>query len=303
MDLLKARLNGAEPLPALHLLSDMEQIRDMSEEDRQNYLRLAYQERVDEMEAVVQDIEVALGKHTDGAVRLLEGNTTSHEILPQNILQAVFRNDNATILEWLGPPPVAPERLNARSSPQSGDCSLLNATVVFDDNQSIMEMLLQLGADVDPKDCFGITPLCHACRILKGDAAARVLLQWGASKDPLNGALDLVQRADEFGKKELAHLLQTPLGGRRCELVGLDCCKELNGMTVIAGGYDGESDEYIVTLEHTNKDMKVGSIHLKRRDRTPDDPGDSNQEPERPRKAVRMEHFLSPTTKQKVLPS
>jgi hypothetical protein len=127
------------------------------------------------------------------------------------------------------------------------------------------------------------------------------LLQWGASKDPLNGALDLAQRAQEHGKTELAHLLQTRLGGRRCELVGLSRCAELNGLTGIAGRYDADLDQYTLTIMEgtTNQEVQVAGVHLKRRDRTPEDPGDCSHEIDRPRKAKRTEHSLSPTTKSK----
>jgi hypothetical protein len=284
----------------------MEQIREFPQEEQQEqqeqqkYLRLAYQKHIREIEAYVRDIEPSLGEVKDG--HGLQEENVSFEILPQEVLQAVGNNEMSKIVVWLGPPPIALERLNARTSPQTGDCSLVNATVVFDANSSVMEMLLQWGADVDPKDCFGITPLCNACRMLKGDAPARRLLQWGASKDPLNGALDLAQRAQEHGKTELAHLLQTRLGGRRCELVGLSRCAELNGLTGIAGRYDADLDQYtLTTMEGSNQEVQVqvAGIHLKRRDRTPEDPGDFSHEIDRPRKAIRTEHSLSPTTKSK----
>jgi hypothetical protein len=300
LDLLKARLNSSEPLPVLSLLSDMERIREFPQEEQQDYLRLVYQKRVRKIEVYVRDIEASLGEVKDGHGLLQEENV-SFEILPQEVLQAVGNNEMSKIVEWLGPPPIALERLNSRTSPQTGDCSLVNATVVFDANSSIMEMLLQWGANVDPKDCFGITPLCNACRMLKGDAPARLLLQWGASKDPMNGALDLAQRAQEHGKTELSQLLQTRLGGRRCELVGLSRCAELNGLTGIAGRYDADLDQYTLTttMEGTNQEVQVAGVHLKRRDRTPEDPGDCSHEIDRPRKAIKTEHSLSPTTKSK----
>lgn len=302
LELLKARLNSSEPLlPVRSLLSDMEQIREFPEfpqEEQQDYLRLAYQKRVGEIEAYVRDIEASLGEVKDG--HCLQEENVGFEILPQEVLQAVGNNEMSKIIEWLGPPPIALERLNARTSPQTGDCSLVNATVIFEANSSIMEMLLQRGADMDPKDCFGITPLCHACRMLKGDAPARILLQWGASKDALNGALDLAQRAQDSGKIELAHLLQTCLGGRRCELVGLSRCAELNGLTGIAGRYDADLDQYtLTTMEGTNQEVQVAAVHLKRRDRTAEDPGNCSHEIDRPRKAIRTEHSLSPSTKSK----
>ena len=161
-----------------------------------------------------------------------------------------------------------------------------------------MDLLLRHGADVNQKDSFGITPLCHACRILNGDAAARILLQWGANKDPLHGDLNLSKRAETNEKWELSNLLCTPLGGRRCELVGLERYAEMNGHTGIAGKYSFETNRYDFVMEETKEHYQVPSDNLKRRDRNPNDPGlDSIKG--RPQKSGRTENSISPTTTRK----
>ena len=73
---------------------------------------------------------------------------------------------------------------------------------------------------------------------------------------------------------ELANLLESELGGRRCEIVNLTSRPELNGKTCVADEYLPDSDQYKVTLETKSKEVLVlGPDNLKRRDRTPQDCG------------------------------
>ena len=84
----------------------------------------------------------------------------------------------------------------------------------------------------------------------------------------------LITTARENDKRELANLLKSELGGRRCEIVNLSSQPGLNGKTCVADEYLPFSNQYKVTLETKCKDVLVlGPGNLKRRDRTPEDCG------------------------------
>ncbi|EJK44238.1 hypothetical protein THAOC_37240 [Thalassiosira oceanica] len=80
--------------------------------------------------------------------------------------------------------------------------------------------------------------------------------------------------ASSKGAHELVALLETELGGRRCEIVGLTSRSDLNGKTCVADEYLPASNQYKVTLENKTKEVLVlGPDNLTRRDRTPQDCG------------------------------
>jgi hypothetical protein len=295
---LKAHLNSQKPLKVISLIShddDFRQIRELPPDQQQGYLRSAYIKRAAEIETFILEIEETLGDYAE----VLQDDSAICETLPEDVIRAVGTNNLPKIVAWLGPPPVAIERLNAKTSPKNGDCTLFNIAVVLYGNIDVMDILLHYGVDVDQKDSFGITPLCHACRIKNGDVAARHLLLWGASKDPVVGEIDLSKRAEDNEKQELAHLLSTPLGGRRCELFGLERCADLNGMTGVVGRYFDDLEQYAFTFEETNEKARVPRTNLKRRDRTPGHP-ESVEIQERPKKVGRTDHSISPTLKRKM---
>ena len=60
---------------------------------------------------------------------------------------------------------------------------------------------------------------------------------------------------------------------RRCEIVNLNHREDLIGQTCIVEKYIARKDRYKVTTEHAHETFLVGRDNLKRRDRTPDDPG------------------------------
>ena len=134
-------------------------------------------------------------------------------------------------------------------------------------------MLLQWGAKVDPRTDFGTTPLTQACINAHelGDVA-RILLQWGANtseRGPQGETLS--QLASATGNSKLAKLLETPLGGRRCEVIGLKARSDLNGRTVVTTRYLPTKDRYAVEVELTGETVLIRPENLKRRDRTPKD--------------------------------
>ena len=145
-------------------------------------------------------------------------------------------------------------------------------------------LLLQLGADVDTRDCQGITAIAS---VLIGQAPAatgvavnkmaKLLLSWGANffPDHGNSREGCISRARKYGEQKLLHLIESELGGRRCEIVNLITSRpELNGKTCVADEYLPDSKQYKVTLETKDKEVIVlGPDNLKRRDRTPQDCG------------------------------
>ena len=104
----------------------------------------------------------------------------------------------------------------------------------------------------------------------------RLLLSWGAGffPDSRVSRENCIFVARKYGAHELAKLIESELGGRRCEIINLSSRPELNGKTCVADEYLPDSNQYKVTLETTRKKVLVLSPdNLKRRDRTPQDCG------------------------------
>lgn len=202
---------------------------------------------------------------------LREGRNDQPEELPMEICRAAALNDIEEVLAWLGPTPIPPERINATNSGKMGRTLLHEAE--FECHTDLMHILLKNGAHVDPKSNFGQTPLTQASHYKRLHNAALVLLEWGADKDITNDSQKAVDAAEKFAKsKKLVNILRSDLGGRRCELVGLQARPDLNGSTCLVGKYLPDVDKYIVKMENeTQEAMKVKSANLKRRDRTPED--------------------------------
>ena len=202
-------------------------------------------------------------------------------LLPESMVSAAQSNNIAVILDWLGPhpnnPPIGPHpdsnrRLNAKN-PEKLQRTLLHEAV-FEGHLALISILLQFGADVDPLSASGMTPLTQACCYPRLDAAARLLLEWGAKKENKEGTnSDLATTAKRSGSKKLARLLESDLGGRRCEIVGMETRTDLNGMAALAKKYIPSKDRYVMMVEHTDEEFLLSAKHLKRRDRTPMDCG------------------------------
>jgi hypothetical protein len=221
----------------------------------------ARQEFIAELEQIVGDAEVLLQDDDDV------------EDLPDEIGRAAERNDVETVLTWLGPPPVPAKRINAKWRQKMNRTLLHEAE--FEGYVGLMTLLLQMGAKVDPKSAYGMTPFEQTCLNPELEEASRLLLAWGAVADkpgPL-GKLPHENARTHARNKKLAVLLQTPLGGRRCEIVGLKNRLDLNGKTGIAKRYIPKHERYVVELEHTDQCVNVRPANLQRRDRTPLDCG------------------------------
>jgi hypothetical protein len=148
----------------------------------------------------------------------------------------------------------------------------LLAEAEFSNATGLVRLLLQLGAYVDPRSMFGSTPFSQACSKAKTlEEVARILLQWGADTTVTREAGFLANMARNTGNPKLAALLETPLGGRRCELVGLASRTDLNGKTVIVTRYMPSVERYVVEVELTDERVKVRPANLVRRDKTAKD--------------------------------
>ncbi|EJK54590.1 hypothetical protein THAOC_25767 [Thalassiosira oceanica] len=109
----------------------------------------------------------------------------------------------------------------------------------------------------------------------------RMLLTWGAELF-LDGKhitsqklkLGLCDRLSKYGYAAIGQLVLAELGGRRCEVVSAPNTRDdLVGKTCVAEEYIQKSGQYKVTMEFTNESLVLGAGDLKRRDRTPRDPG------------------------------
>ena len=145
----------------------------------------------------------------------------------------------------------------------------------------LMTPLLQLGADVDLRNHHGRTAISlHFCSDVhsREDVCKRfrLLLAWGASFFPEPGCSrgGCVRGARRKDAHDFANLLESELGGRRCEIVNLSSKPEINGKTCVTDEYLPDCNQYKVTLETKSKEVLfLGPDNLKRRDRTPQDCG------------------------------
>ena len=81
--------------------------------------------------------------------------------------------------------------------------------------------------------------------------------------------------AKGYGNVRLAQLVSSELGGRRCEiLASKEGDGRLAGRTCVAGRYLPDEKSHEVRLEYTGESAVVCTSLLRRRDRTPADPGD-----------------------------
>ncbi|EJK71046.1 hypothetical protein THAOC_07548 [Thalassiosira oceanica] len=73
---------------------------------------------------------------------------------------------------------------------------------------------------------------------------------------------------------EISNLVASELGGRRCEIISAPNTRDdLVGKTCVVEECIEISDQYRVRMEFTNEALLLDANKLKRRDRTPQDPG------------------------------
>jgi len=111
-----------------------------------------------------------------------------------------------------------------------------------------------------------MTPCQQACCEPRLDEAARSLLTWGAATDK-HDKYDEHARTQKRDTK-LVDLLETPLGGRRCEIVGLQSRADLNGKTCVTTRCPPKQERYEAHVEQTDEQVQIKPANLQRRDRT-----------------------------------
>ena len=222
-----------------------------------------------------------VGADWDGVTILQDNNEAV--TMPGFIWKAIQKPFIKTVLKWINANRTE-DRVNAISRPEMMGAPALSVAAALAYHLELTTLLLQLGADVDTRDCQGITAIAS---VLIGQAPAatgvavnkmaKLLLSWGANffPDHGNSREGCISRARKYGEQKLLHLIESELGGRRCEIVNLITSRpELNGKTCVADEYLPDSKQYKVTLETKDKEVIVlGPDNLKRRDRTPQDCG------------------------------
>ncbi|EJK73816.1 hypothetical protein THAOC_04540, partial [Thalassiosira oceanica] len=208
------------------------------------------------------------GHTEDEIANMVKEYRDSQNLMPDPIVAAFPKDDAQTILDWLGSP-VDAGKLNCVLD---GEISMLHITAKYG-NKELASLLLQYGAAIDVYDAHGRTPVMLALKETRGlvNETVTLLYEWGAS---------LEHRLPGEVGANVTELLVVPtpmfrngLVKRRCEIVELDRRKDLIGQTCIVEKYIAKKDRYKVTTEHSRETFLVGRDNLKRRDRTPDDPG------------------------------
>ncbi|EJK67307.1 hypothetical protein THAOC_11680 [Thalassiosira oceanica] len=202
--------------------------------------------------------EKKVGADWDGVTVLEDNNNTRPVvIIPDYIYSATFKGDIKSVLRWISLDRTE-DRANATSKTEMGGLSALQVAAM------------------------GVQPVLHWNSRVQWASAKdtneviRLLLSWGASffsegVCPKRKCVDVARNGNEH---EIADLLESELGGRRCEIVNLSPRPKLNGKTCVADEYLPGSDQYRVTLETKSREALIlDPENLRRRDRTPQDCG------------------------------
>ena len=215
------------------------------------------------------------GQNNGDPVLVVEDPAGEDEVesLPVAMLEAAAAGDIDAVLEWLGPEPVPKKRINAKSSDMMHRTLLHMAT--FENRLDLMTALLERGAAVDPQTAFGTTPYKQALQYKRLVPAARLLLAWGAENvwrdTKISFCNEHCQQPCEIshGCRQFVALVKTDLGGRRCELCGLNGRPDLNDEVGTVGRYYADRGRYIFTVEGSGEQIRVKPVNLRRSDLTP----------------------------------
>ncbi|EJK54979.1 hypothetical protein THAOC_25346 [Thalassiosira oceanica] len=221
---------------------------------------------------LLQVAEERIGADWDGVTVLDDNIDKPTVVMPDYITRAVGTGDIKSVLRWINAN-RSEDRANAVSSAEMLSTPALTIASLCGCLE-LMTLLLQLGANINARDCMGlaaIQALCASSNLVAKEGVSdriRLLLSWGAS------FFFPGDQARKCSKPELANLLDSELWGRRCEIINLSSQPELNGKTCVVDEYLPDSNQYKVTLETKSKEVLVLSPdNLKRWDRTPQDCG------------------------------
>lgn len=174
---IQEKLNNPGPLSlddtyiSSFISEAIETLQSIEDPDKQQFfLRAAIQMRLGPLQESTAQLEQAVGN----SEHLLEDTGDDEMDLPREISKAAGANNVEMVLDWLGPAPVPVARINAKCRDHMNRTLLHEAE--FENNIGLMRLLLQLGAKVDPKSAFGMTPFQQACCYPRLDDAARLLL-------------------------------------------------------------------------------------------------------------------------------
>ena len=200
--------------------------------------------------------------------------------LPFYVVKAVREDNLRTVLQWLSKGDIK-KRVNAKCE-ERGNSGLLCFAAV-NNRRDLMSYLLINGADANILESYGGSVLSMVCcdEDIRSQET-RLLLSWGAELFDEGKQLTKQEKLAVFGnlsrkgdaKAAIAKLMSSELGGRRCEIVSAPSTRsDLVGKTCVVEEYIKKSNQYKVKMEFTNESLLLGMESLKRRDRTPQDPG------------------------------
>ena len=89
-----------------------------------------------------------------------------------------------------------------------------------------------------------------------------MLREWGGEIKGPYPQEEYTMNAYRMGDVELTRLLQSELGGRRCEFIDLTTRANLNGNTCVAEEYLSDTDKYKVTVEPSKKNATPRTNHM-----------------------------------------
>ena len=232
--------------------------------------------RYEECARGLRQFEAEYGEDWDGTVVEYDNDFVR---LPMYVFRAAGEGNFRTVLQWLGKGNIK-ERVNAKLEDAGNVCLLVTAAV--NQEYNLMSYLLLNGAGVNIIEAHGKSVLSLVCGDeVDNSEAIRLLLGWGAELF-LDGKhvtsqekkLRLCGSFAKQGNFAIAKLIISDLGGRRCEIISVPNTRsDLVGKTCVVEDYITKSDQFKVMMEFTNEVLLLGLDNLKRRDRTPQDPG------------------------------
>ncbi|EJK46781.1 hypothetical protein THAOC_34534 [Thalassiosira oceanica] len=209
----------------------------------------------------VKRFEAEHGEDWDGTMIEYDSDFVN---LPLYVALALGKGNLRTVLQWLGKGKVR-ARVNAKCE-EAGNYGLLYVSAVTKQHD-LMSYLLLNGADVNILESTGASVLTACC--LSKDISSndvRLLLSWGAEHivygEPVTkeGKLTLCHLMSKEGNAEIANLVASKLGGRRCEIVSAPNTRDdLVGKTSVVEEYAEFCDQYKVRMEFTNEELLLGS--------------------------------------------